>query len=103
MQMVWAVIKVEIVNLIKVVQDINITMCLFRLAYLEEVELRGKARTDLVRMDLEQVVERQVLNQVEMVEIQGQAILRMAEMAALELVAEEVVVCHVKVEMEGRV
>ena len=103
MQMVWAVIKVEIVNLIKVVQDINITMCLFPLAYLEEVELREKARTDLVRMDLEQVVERQVLNQVEMVEIQGQAILRMAEMAALELVAEEVVVCHVKVEMEGRV
>lgn len=84
MQMVWAVIKVEIVNLIKVVQDINITMYLFPLAYLEEVELRGKARTDLVRMDLEQVVGRQVLNQVEMVEIQGQAILRMAEMVALE-------------------
>ena len=100
MQMVWAVIKVEIVNLIKVVQDINITMYLFLLAYLEEVELRGKARTDLVRMDLEQVVGRQVLNQVE---IQGQAILRMAEMVALELVAEEVVVCHVKEEKEDRV
>ena len=66
-------------------------------------ELRGKARTDLVRMDLEQVVGRQVLNQVEMVEIQGQAILRMAEMVALELVAEEVVVCHVKEEKEDRV
>ena len=103
MQMVWAVIKVEIVNLIKVVQDINITMYLFPLAYLEEVELRGKARTDLVRMGLEQVVGRQVLNQVEMVEIQGQAILRMAEMVALELVAEEVVVCHVKEEKEDRV
>ena len=90
----------EIVNLIKVVQDINITMYLFLLAYLEEVELRGKARTDLVRMDLEQVVGRQVLNQVE---IQGQAILRMAEMVALELVAEEVVVCHVKEEKEDRV
>ena len=71
MQMVWAVIKVEIVNLIKVVQDINITMYLFLLAYLEEVELRGKARTDLVRMGLEQVVGQQVLNQVEMVEISG--------------------------------
>ena|GEM_PF-857664 len=108
MQMVWAVIKVEIVNLIKVVQDINITMYLFLLAYLEEVELRGKARTDLVRMGLvrmglEQVVGRQVLNQVEMVEIQAQAILRMAEMVALELVAEEVVVCHVKEEKEDRV
>ena len=102
MQMVWAVIKVEIVNLIKVVQDINITMYLFLLAYLEEVELRGKARTDLVRMGLEQVG-RQVLNQVEMVEIQAQAILRMAEMVALELVAEEVVVCHVKEEKEDRV
>ena len=46
---------------------------------------------------------RQVLNQVEMVEIQAQAILRMAEMVALELVAEEVVVCHVKEEKEDRV
>jgi hypothetical protein len=81
----------------------NITMYLFLLAYLEEVELRGKARTDLVRMGLEQVVGRQVLNQVEMVEIQAQAILRMAEMVALELVAEEVVVCHVKEEKEDRV
>ena len=42
-------------------------------------------------------------NQVEMVEIQAQAILRMAEMVALELVAEEVVVCHVKEEKEDRV
>ena len=76
---------------------------LIPISLLEEVELRGKARTDLVRMDLEQVVGRQVLNQVEMVEIQAQAILRMAEMVALELVAEEVVVCHVKEEKEDRV